>query len=264
MTGPVVRVVTTMNRAGWRQTGFRMADSFVERWPRDVELIVYAEDFELPDRPAISLRLLPKWLDEFKARHRNNKSAHGRMPTRYDFRFDCVKFAHKVAAVTDAGLRQDDGLLIWMDADTFTHAPVTHDWLLGLFPEPAYIAWLDRVNHYPETGFYMLRCSHRSHRLAMQSYQEMYTSDQVFRLKETHDCWALRDLIDGMVRSGDIEAPVSLSGDPRWSHPFVAGPLGACMDHMKGLERKRQGHSTAFDTRKPRCEPYWQNISKRR
>lgn len=260
----MIRVVTTMSRAGWKDTGGRMIQSFRQNWPAEIDLVIYAEGFDVEQGPGVVVRSLPGWMYAFKEKHRDNNMANGRTPSRYDFRFDCVKFAHKVAAITDAGLQQDDGILIWMDADTFTHAPVTHEWINGLFPGPSYIAWLDRVNHYPETGFYMVRCSHRSHRLAMQSYQEMYTSDQVFRLKETHDCWALRDLIEGMVRSGDIEAPVSLSGDPRWSHPLAAGPLGSCLDHMKGIQRKKQGHSSSFDTRRPRSEPYWQNISSKR
>jgi hypothetical protein len=256
----MIKVVTTMNAAGWNQTGARMAESFRKHWPQDVELILYAEGFDIPKHFWITVRRLPAWLDEFKARHKDSRKANGQLPSRYDFRFDAVKFSHKIAAVTDAGLSQNEGVMIWMDADTFTHSPVTHEWLNGLFPEPSYIAWLDRVGHYPECGFVMYRCGHKAHRPAMEALRSYYTTDGVFTLRvsrQTHDCVVLQQLIEDMAKAGEIEQPVSLSGDPTWSHPFVAGPLGACMDHMKG-ERKKRGRSSTYDTRKPRSEPYWQ------
>lgn len=260
----MIRVVTTMNRAGWKQTGARMIEAFRAQWPADVDLIVYAEDFDISEQPGVVVRRLPKWLTEFKARHNDNNMANGRTPNRYDFRFDAVKFSHKVAAFTDAGLAQDDGVLIWLDADTFTHAPVNAKWLHSLFPEPSYVAWLDRENHYPETGFIMVRCSHRAHVTAMLAYIDLYTSGQLFRLKDQTDSTAFQHLIEGLYRAGEIEAPVSLSGDRRWSHPFVAGPLGSTMDHMKGEARKRQGHSDRWDTRTQRTERYWQRLGSRR
>lgn len=250
-----VRVVTTMNRAGWKETGARMVESFRSMWPADVAFLLYAEGFD-PDRDDVEVRALPAWVDDFKRRHADNRVAHGHTPTRYDFRFDAVKFAHKVGAMTDAGLRHDDGVLIWLDADTVTHAPVTHGWLEGLFPAPSYVAWLDRENSFPETGFIMFRCGHRSHRTAMNAYRDIYVSDQLFKLGPTADSFVFQYLIESMARSGDIEAPVSLSGERRWSHPFVNGPLGACLDHMKG-SRKARGRSDPWDLRTPRSEPYW-------
>lgn len=260
----MIRVVTTMNRAGWKQTGARMIEAFRVQWPVDVDLIVYAEDFDISEQSGVIVRRLPQWLTEFKAKYNDNNMANGRTPNRYDFRFDAVKFSHKVAAFTDAGLAQDEGILIWLDADTFTHSQVTVEWINDLFPEPSYVAWLDRLNHYPETGFVMVRCSHRAHRMAMQAFAELYTSGQMFRLNDQTDCTAFQHTIEGLQRAGEIEAPVSLSGDRAWSHPFVNGPLGACMDHMKGQNRKRQGHSDRWDLRKPRTERYWQKLGRGR
>jgi len=254
--GCVIKVVTTMNAAGWNQTGGRMVKSFREQWPTDVELIVYAEGFNVPAYMGVTTRRLPAWQEQFKARHRGNIRANGQMPSRYDYRYDAVKFSHKVGAIVDAGLSQADGVMIWLDADTFTHAPVTHEWLHRLFPPPSYIAWLNRTNSYPECGFVMFRCDHRSHKTAMVRYQDYYTSNAVLELPQTHDSWVMQHLIDGMARAKEIEPPVSLSGDPTWSHPFVNGPLGACMDHMKG-DRKKRGRSSKWDTRVRRTEPYW-------
>jgi hypothetical protein len=249
-------VVTTTNEKGWAETGRRMAESFLARWPDEAKpLTVYAEDFDI-DIPGIEVRRLPIWLDEFKARHRSNPAFNGRRSGGYDYRWDAVKFAHKVAALTDFAEPLTGGVLIWLDADTFTHADVTTDWLESLFPEPAYIAWLDRLNAHPECGLVMFRCSHPYHANFMQAFRARYTSGEVFRMDETHDSFVLQQVVIAKVINGKIPPPVSLSGDRNWHHPFVNGPIGACLDHCKG-SRKLEGKSRPRDMRTPRKEIYW-------
>lgn len=249
-------VVSTMNEQGWNETGKRMAASFLARWPESaMPLTIYAEGFD-PDMKGIEVRQLPAWLDEFKHINDRNPVAKGIRNGAYDYRFDAVKFAHKVAAVTDFGLSLTDGVMIWLDADTYTHADVTEEWLENLFPEPAYIAWLDRFNSHPECGFVMYRASHPYHSLFMQSYRNLYTSGELFRLSETNDCTALAHVVSAKMLNGKIAPPVSLSGDKSWHHPFVNGPLGAKLDHLKGA-RKRDGRSRKRDSRQPRTEEYW-------
>lgn len=249
-------VVSTMNAAGWEQTGRRMAQSFLEHWPVEaMPLTIYAEDF-VPDVAGVVSRELPEWMAQFKRDHGPVPSRVGMRNGRYCYINDAVKFAHKVAAVTDFGLGLDDGVMIWLDADIFTHSEVRSDWLEKLFPEPAYLAWLDRVSSHPECGFVMYRASHPHHHKFMTAYRDLYTFGDLFKLPETNDCSALAHIVGIKVANLHIKPPVSLSGDKRWHHPFVNGPLGACMDHMKG-PRKEEGRSRAIDMRRPRSEPYW-------
>lgn len=249
-------VVTTMNAQGWEQTGRRMARSFRERWPNEAQpLAIYAEDFE-PDIEGVEVRQLPPWLAEFKRTWGKVAGANGRRNNRYDYRFDAVKFAHKVAALTDFAEPIVDGVVIWLDADTYTHARVDTEWLESLFPEPAYIAWLDRLNAHPECGFVMYRASHPYHPNFMQAFRNLYTSGELYKLSETNDCTALAHVVLAKVLNGKIPAPISLSGDRTWHHPFVNGRLGERLDHLKG-ERKKEGKSRKRDLRRPRRESYW-------
>lgn len=249
--------VTTMNESGWEQTGRRMAQSFVARWPKEaLPLTIYAEGFDIEPMEGVEVRRLPEWMAEFKEKYGPVESANGRVNGKYDYRFDAVKFAHKVAALTDFGASLTDGIMIWLDADTFTHADVTVDWLKKLLPWPAYIAWLDRLHSHPECGFVMYRAEHLYHRNFMESYRNLYTSGTIFRLRQTNDCAALEHLVNVKVSYGKIPVPVSLSGDKSWHHPFVNGPLGERLDHMKG-ERKSEGRSRQRDMRVRRSEAYW-------
>ena len=248
-------VLTTSNAAGWQQAGHRMVETFYRFWPADIPLYFYAEQFVPNDlRPVV--RQLPAWLTEFKARHAENLRAHGRVGNRYDYRQDCVRFAHKVAAVTDAALALETDVLIWADADIVTHAPVTTDWLTSLFPRGPYIAWLERDRHYPECGFYMLRCGHPAHREIMKRWQQLYETDAVLGLAQTHDSYVLQQLLLDAEREGLITMH-SLSSEARQHHhSLINGPLGACLDHLKG-PRKALGRSHLSDLMAPRSEEYW-------
>lgn len=250
-------VVTTMNERGWVETGRKMVQSFDFCWPADAQMAFYVEDY----RPLLPARVqtcsLPVWLDTFKQQHSIVPGRRGLTPRGYDYRFDAVKFAHKVAAMTDYGLRLTEGVMIWLDADTYTHAPVTTEWLNSLFPEPAYMAWLDRKGSAPETGVVFFRASHPYHRHFMESLRDAYVGGSLFHMREWTDSFAIYQLAMAKFYNGKIPHPVSLSGAAvRTSHPAVNGPLGACLDHLKG-ERKKVGMSRRRDLVMPRKEPYW-------
>lgn len=249
-------VVTTCHEAGWRQYGGRMVETFDQFWPASVPLYLYAEHFE-PGHPRPVVRRLPEWLAEFKTRHADNSRAHGIIGGNYDFHHDCVRFAHKVAAVTDAALTLEADVLIWADADIVTHASVDTGWLTTLLPAGPYISWLDRDQRYPECGFYMLRCSHSAHREIMTRWQQLYETDAVFGLARTHDSQVLQHVIHQAEREGLITAH-SLSGEAHCHrHPLINGPLGKCLDHLKGASRKVMGQSPSTDLITPRSEDYW-------
>lgn len=255
----MLHVVTTMNLQGWRESGQRMVETFQQHWPKEqCALTIYAEGFD-PDLPDVMVKSLPDWVEKFKAKHKDHRVHQGYRSIRpglYDYRFDAVKFSHKVGALTDFGRSIHDGLCIWMDADTITHAPVTRAWLEGMFPKPSYVAWLDRTKTHIEAGFAMFRASHPHHAKFMGHYQRLYETDAVLTLRETHDSFALQTLVQRAVAHGWIEKPVSLSGPAvNWHHPFAAGPLGERMDHLKG-PRKDMGRSPIEDAR-GRSEAYW-------
>lgn len=232
-----IQVMTTCSAEGWAATGKRMAESFIERWPLScLPLIVYAEGFA-PDMPGIEVRGLPAWLQSFKERHRGDPRANGRSTRGYDYRFDAVKFAHKVAAIEEAARHQiaKDGetidYLVWMDADTVTHAQVTERWLSQFLPGPdEALAWLDRVGMYPECGFLVFNLAHHDAYPVLAEWRRLYWSDGVFGLPETHDSFVLEHVVK------QTKAPWrSLSGMARRKqHPMALGPLAQCLDHLKG------------------------------
>lgn len=249
------RAVTTCHAKGWRDYGRRMAKTFLMYW-RGVPLTLYAEGFN-PDNALLrDVRPLPQWQVDFKKRHAGDPAMNGKATQRYDLIHDAVRFSHKVGAVTDAIEKadSDDGVLIWIDADVMTHAPVTLDFLTKLVPDwgNTAVAWLNRDKKYPECGFVMFNLAHPATPSLIATWRALYTEDRLFHLDGWTDCHALQFAVQ------ECAAPTaSLSGaHSNLGHPFINGPLGAVMDHLKG-DRKAYGRSHRADLRLRRNESYW-------
>lgn len=261
--------ITTCSSAGWAEYGHRMVDTFIRHWPADVTLTVYTEGFKIPRAPNVVEAHFPPWFMRWKQRHAHNADAHGRLAIKnrrgrpYDFRRDAVKFAHKVAAITDGAEQADVDQVIWMDADVLTHEPVDHAWLDGLFPfrAPGYMAWLERHRVYPECGFMIFRPRDPAHERFMRRFRAIYESDQVFALTETHDSFVLAELVHKSVREAWFPTPYNLSGEARTSHhPFVFCSLAERLDHAKGA-RKAHGRTPSIEVSGRRDEKHWRTTA---
>jgi hypothetical protein len=244
--------VSTFNSAGFHKYGKRMMDSFHQHWPENIGLRVYREGWNIPQPHAATPDLLASsdWLAAFKARHADK-------PTN-DFRMDAVRFAHKVAALLHADTSTSARYIVWLDGDIITHAPVSMADIKEWTPTNGqWIAWLDRRKVYPECGFYIIDRHHPRHSVAMGALRRMYAEDALFAEKEWHDSYILQQIV-----MRDLQLPwKSLSGElgRRTAHPFVNGPLGAFMDHLKG-KRKEKGRSRRTDLIRQRDETYWRQL----
>jgi len=253
--------VTTCSEKGWKLYGQRMVHSFSMYWPK-VDLHLYAEGFT-PDVRA-KTHQLPEWQVEFKKRHADDPTMNGRANGKYDLTHDAVRFSHKVGAVVDMiehmlsfktalGSMVAD-VVIWIDADVLTHAPVTRSFLEGLaadWPNTA-IAWLNRAKKYPECGFVMFNLRHPSLPALIRMWKTYYTHDMFLTLDGWTDCHTLQRA----VQLAEVPWASLSGGHTNVGHPFVNGPLGAVMDHLKG-NRKQVGKSSRHDLRVKRKEHYW-------
>ena len=229
-------VVTTYADRHWESHAKRCVETFNQFW-QDIPLRQYM-DHQLEDQS--------DWLYEFKQRHRHRSTD--------NYRFDAVRFAHKVAAVELAFRTGTADVLVWMDADCVTHAPVDAEWLEGLLGD-ADFALLKRDKKYSETGFFLLRRNERGLEY-LRNVVWLYRTDELFELAEWHDSWAWDHVRKWMERDRSITTQ-SLSGLAGGTgHPLVNGPLGTRLDHLKG-DRKRSGRSRASDLKLKRPEAYW-------
>lgn len=225
--------VTTFAPQHWDVYAKRCVDTFQRYWT-GISLKTFTDE-ELESRS--------DWLADFKKRHAHR-------PTE-NYRFDAVRFAHKVAAIELAFFGGVSDSLVWMDADCVTHAMVDRRWLSRLVGRSD-VAYLARDRKYSECGFMVFRRNSAGEQF-IENFAELYRTDEIFNLAEWHDSW----VFDQVRKRLPNLRYVSLSGGAeKTSHPLVNGPLGARLDHCKG-GRKALGRSKRSDIKVHRPEAYW-------
>lgn len=248
-------VVTTFHRAGLKQYGQTMIDTFEKHWPDDVDLYVYAEDCEprVGRSKVLDLMSVSPDLVSFKLRHRDNPKAHGLVlpdgsgPVKDNsFKWDAVRFSHKVFSVIHACENIDSDWIIWLDADSKTFANIPTDFLSSVCDNRAMACYLGRREKYhSECGWVGYNKNHSALKQFMADWRDLYDRDTLFELKETHDSFVfdvLRKLYQTQgVYFHNLSPEVTGKGP---GHPFIASKLGRYIDHLKGSRRKEMGKSS--------------------
>jgi hypothetical protein len=263
-----IAVVTSFHKAGYETYGKRMIQTFLKNWPKEVELWVYAENVSVEEHEEGRLHVLPESndLERFVKTWEGVPKANGdisgvpRLASRKDshkpFKWQAIRFAHKVYAIFDCAKRCSADILMWMDADTVCHSPITLETLDRLIPNKIDICYLGRQGKYSECGLYSIALGSPFAQNFLREFQRMYdeAEDGIFQLDEWHDSFvfdAVRNKIETIEHnwsSGIIKGE---------GHPLINCEWGAYLDHLKG-DRKASGKSLARDLRVTRKEKYWQ------
>lgn len=261
---PRFAVITSFHKEGLEKYGNRFLETFFEFWPAEVPLRVYAEDCwpEIPPEHQNRLEILdlhsqtPE-LVEFKKKFSMIPKCNGITSTGYNYRYDAVRFANKSFAVMHAAKTLETDYLIWCDADVVTHKKIPMSFLNMLTPKWADICWLDRHKMYPECGFYIIRMSNPSIKVLMEYWRQLYVSEDIFKhCSEWHDSWVFQQLVLTGVKLNMVKVNSISGGGFKTEHPFINGPLGDYMDHMKG-DRKELGRSPSSDKTIGAKRGYW-------
>ncbi len=264
-------VLTTFNEEGYQLYGKTMIQTFLQHWPKEVQLYVYAECC-WPEERADNLHYVnlaeacPK-LIEFKRRHSRNPKAKGAAnlgtntkgkPLGIGFRWDAIRFAHKVYALVHGAQSIPVDVLFWVDGDTRSFADIPMEFLDQLVPSQMYSCYLGRKGKYTECGFVGYNRNHPQHVPFMQAFQSLYDTDSLFNQQEWHDSFLYDILRKRFETQGMLNNNLSAHMEIKEGHPFVNSSLGSYMDHLKG-DRKTTGKSKRSDLIVRRDEPYWKN-----
>lgn len=263
-------VVTTFHKEGYDLYGRRMIETFLKNWPKEVTLYVYHQgviptergenlvlrDLEesCPDLMAFKKR----WKDDPKATGFTNDSTqqHDDKKERKGFKWDAIRFSHKVYSIFHCAKNCDADVLFWMDADTVCHSPINLHFITSMAHRDMDLGYLGRKNKYSECGLYSLNLNSNTIKEFLSEFQRMYDDAEngIFKLKEWHDSFVFDDVrgrIKGLRQynwSGEI-----VDGE---GHPLINCEWGRFLDHLKG-KRKKIGRSEINDLKVKRNENYW-------
>lgn len=265
-------VVTTFHQAGYTKYAQKLIKTFLQNWPKEVDLLVYPEDCAVAESaPNLYIRDLHANSPElvaFKSRWGNDPKARGLVPTGpadkkgkqpgIGFRWDAIRFSHKIYAVCHAAKNTDADILFWMDADMVCHTPITLDFIESQVPAGTGLAFLGREKKFTECGLYAINLRDPVTQQWLQEFQLAYDSGRLFEMAEWNDCW----VFDETRKEVQVTNPAWQQLN--WSaglikgegHPLINTAWGAYLDHLKG-NRKDYGKSLAKDLIVNRQENYW-------
>ena len=262
-------VVTTFNASGHEKYGRRMIETFLQTWPQDVVLKVYAEGCTVeqtaPNLEVYDLELASAPLVAFKKKWRSIPKANGdvaadpvrskRKDAGKGFKWHAVRFAHKVYAIFHAAKSCSTEWLIWMDADMVCHSPMSIEKLAQFFPASADLCFAGRSKKFTECGLYGMHLTEPAVQSWLAEFQLMYDDAEsgIFTLAEWHDSYVF-DAVRKRHALRELNWTAHLQMGE--GHPLINCEWGAYIDHLKG-ERKSLGKSRSSDLRVHRKESYW-------
>lgn len=275
-------VVTTFHEKGLVTYAQKMIDTYCQNWPKAIKLYVYAEKCHprIPDTEHVILRDSDKIseLISFKNRWANVPKANGdvssdpirskRRDAGKGFKWDAVRFSHKVYAIFDCARNTDADILIWMDADNICHSPINYNRVLELIPENYDVCYLGRQGKFSECGLYSMNLRHKNTQKFLQEFQRVYDEAEsgIFLMDEWHDSFVFDEVKKRIPKLNLLNWSSNLNdlrprrgNSPGEGHPLINSAWGAYLDHLKG-ERKNIGTSKKEDLKVDRKEKYWQNL----
>ncbi len=235
----MIRVCSGWSPQGRITYGERFLASFDRFWHGEVELAVYVEDpHDMPRRACRDLWSIPGARD--CAERYNTPASTGRLvrpewkqscrDQGYNFRYDAFKFFRQILIPQAAALDMDDGdILIWLDGDVVTTAPVNPAKIESILGD-ADVCFLGREPKHSEIGFWAVRLNHRTCAF-LHLIAEAYMSGSVLVLREWHSAFVW----DHYRRLSPMKQR-DLTPGAR-GHVFPISPVGRCLSHDKGRRK---------------------------
>ena len=247
-----VTVVTSFSEEGWEKYAKDMVESAAEYWEDSIKLIAYYHDFNLEEKsPPIKSNIEYRNLNHIKDMIDFRKEYDGydgtlAGKTKYNWRFDVIKFCHKVFALSDCAFTlcentENPGWLVWLDADTITTKPLSKDNLMVSLPDGVDLVHLGRMHHaYSETSFVGFNLNSQPPVDLLGDLLGAYISGEIIQYREWHDGFVFERLLTiykahGMKYHDWTGSNATLSTDMTAGvQAFELFPLGSYITHMKG------------------------------
>jgi hypothetical protein len=263
-----ISVVTTFHQAGYEKYGKKMIQTFLKNWPTEVTLHVYAECVDVVEQAENliihDLHAESADLVKFKNTWKGVAKANGdvtddpvrskRKDAGKGFKWDAVRFSHKVYSIFHCANMCDSDILIWMDADMICHSLISVNTIIDQCSKGD-LCFLGRTGKYTECGLYSMNLRNSNIQNFLKKFQQLYdfAEDGIFTLEEWHDSYVF-DHVRKLIKVNEYNWSKNIiTGE---GHPLINCEWGAYLDHLKG-ERKTIGRSKSSDLKIKRTEAYW-------
>lgn len=241
----MIKFVTSINKKYWDQGFDFNLDTWLHFFPRNVKIVIYSED-KIENKPAQKnlewkdlYSTCPK-LVEFKEKHKDNPHYNGERvkQDRLKFRWNAIKFAHKVFPFVNEVKDQNTGKIVWLDADVLAHEKLTDSFFEEVCPNNYALSYLGRPGTWSECGWMYYNLDNSVAQDFLKKYEDVYTSNKLEELTETHDSFVFDHVMSTFEdRSQFLNLNTNMKTN---KHPFHESPLRKCLTHHKGHNKERK------------------------
>lgn len=230
-------VITTFPNNCYDVYAKEMLKSFTKYWPEEIPLLIELDDELLAHQVGQLVRpqdaISCAWNEDHAAFVQRNSDKDGD-----DYRHQVTRFSHKVFALHKAltAIRKQKSqgdaprYLIWMDADVITTREVTIDDIKEVLPKDAAVSYMGRKDWpHSECGFLVFDLDNEGDAY-IDVWHALYISDQILKLKETHDSWAFDHIRNSVGAPKAYNLTEGKPGMDIWQH----SPMAKWSKHYKG------------------------------
>ena len=236
-------IVTSFSKEGYDKYAQEMLKTFKKYWDKDIQLEAWYHDFELPKSAPKAKNITYKNLNDDKDmlsyRERMSKySSTATNKTPYDWKRDCIKWCHKVYALTSSARNHydDTNWLIWLDADTVTHSPITLNFLNKVCSGDKDIVHLGRNDiDYSETSFIGINLKSMMGKEFLEDFRGCYDAGETIAYREWHDGFIFDRLL--IVHKAHGLIADNLTPNVKGIDAFGQSLLNDVMYHNKGMKK---------------------------
>lgn len=221
-------VVTAYNRRLYSEYAHRFHSTFPHQ---HLDLAVVSED----NAPHTTHELTAHQAFAEKNKHRPVKG----------FKHDAVRFCHKPYSIWTVLERipRKYTRLLWIDADTVFRKEIDESWITQhLYNEHSLMTYMGRPQYHSETGVLLFNLEHEQARDYVNTVVELYNTNKVYELRETHDSyvwdWCRQKFEHEGTQFNNVGVDYRVPGGHIQVYLY-----GEWFDHTKGSKRKRLGKS---------------------
>lgn len=236
-------LVTSFSLAGAAFYGRRCVESAVKHWP--FPMVVYADaPMTMAGVEVRTTGAIPGWCETWEKlpstrpdARRTGSDEWTRKPDSY--LWNGQRFAVKPFVWHDSAVRLEQGLLVWLDADTVTKWDVPAD-LVERVIDRYDVAYLGRGSMHPENGIVVFRIPEALPLLRW--CRDAYQQEFYRTLNEGWtDCHVLRAGLQAVpVRARDLTSHTFRGAWTSSIDAVAMSPFGPYVTHLKGTQRKRE------------------------
>ena len=241
---PKTLLVTSFNHSLYEAYAHR----FLDTYRGELDLCIVSEDV-LPEMRGIkTLRL----------RAHQNFVNTNRWRTVTGYKDDAVRFCYKPYSIWTARqyIKGEDGCdysgLLWLDGDTVFHKAISEQWVQDNLHTDGVMSYMGRVNNHSECGVLYFNLNQHYTEVYINQVIELYNTNEIYNLKETHDSfvfdWCREHMVRMALAYGDKRGPQRFRNlAEHITEPVRGGHIqsvlyGELFDHTKG-KRKQLGKS---------------------